>query len=188
MDVKDLSLPGLKLLKPRLFADARGYFLETYSERTFAQAGITTKFVQDNRSLSTAKGTVRALHLQLPPAAQAKLVHVLQGSIFDVAVDLRVGSPTYGRWEGVILSAAGGEQLLVPQGFAHGFCTLEPDTGVAYKVDAFYAPAAEKGLIWNDPELGIRWPVEASEAILSDKDKLLGSFRDFQSPFSYQGP
>jgi len=113
---------------------------------------------------------------------------VLYGSIFDVAVDLRAGSPTYGRWESAMLSAAGGEQLLVPHGFAHGFCTLEPDTVVAYKVDALYAPASDTGLIWNDPDLAIAWPAKAGEAILSDKDQKLGRFRDFKSPFSYERP
>jgi len=188
MDVKELSLPGFKLLKPRRFADSRGHFTETYNERTFAQAGITLRFVQDNQSFSASKWTVRGLHFQLPPAPQAKLVRVLHGSIFDVGVDLRVGSPTYGRWEGVTLSSEGGEQLLVPNGFAHGFCTLQPGTVAAYKVDEFYAPASDSGLIWNDPDLAIGWPVAASEVVLSDKDRKLGRFCDFDSPFSYQGP
>lgn len=188
MDVKDLSLPGLKLLKPRRFADSRGYFSETYNERTFAQAGITIKFIQDNQSVSASTGTVRALHFQLPPAPQTKLVRVLHGSIFDVGVDLRTGSPTYGRWEGVTISAEGGEQLLVPRGFAHGFCTLEPNSVVAYKVDEFYAPASDSGLIWNDPDLAIAWPVAAGAAVLSDKDQKLGRFRDFKSPFAYERP
>jgi dTDP-4-dehydrorhamnose 3,5-epimerase len=187
MDVKHLSLPGLTLLKPRKFADSRGHFVETYNERTFEQAGITIRFVQDNQSFSAARGTVRALHFQLPPAPQTKLVRVLQGSIFDVGVDLRIGSPTYGRWEGVRLDAEGGEQLLVPRGCAHGFCTLEPSTVVAYKVDAFYAPASDSGLIWNDPDLAVDWPVGGSEAVLSDKDQKLGRFRDFKSPFVYEG-
>ncbi|HMK80384.1 MAG TPA: dTDP-4-dehydrorhamnose 3,5-epimerase [Xanthobacteraceae bacterium] len=188
MDVRELSLPGLKLLKPRRFADSRGYFSETYNERTFAQAGITIRFVQDNQSFSARVGTVRALHFQLPPAPQSKLVRVLTGSIFDVGVDLRVGSPTYGRWEGITISAEGGEQFLVPQGFAHGFCSLEPNTVVAYKVDAFYAPAADSGLIWSDPDLAIDWPVGPQQAMLSEKDQKLGRFRDFKSPFSYNRP
>jgi len=188
MDVKALSLPGLMLLKPRRFADSRGYFVETYNEKTFAQAGVTIKFVQDNQSFSLAKATVRALHFQLPPAPQTKLVRVLHGSIFDIGVDLRVGSPTYARHEGVTLSADGGEQLLVPRGFAHGFCTLEPNTVVAYKVDAFYVPASDNGLIWNDPELAVDWPVAAGEAVLSDKDQKLGRFKDFKSPFVYERP
>ena len=188
MEVKELSLPGLKLLKPRRFEDSRGYFSETYNERTFAQAGITIAFVQDNQSFSARAGTVRALHFQLPPAPQTKLVRVLAGRIFDVGVDLRVGSPTFARWEGVTISAEGGEQLLVPQGFAHGFCSLEPNTVVAYKVDAFYAPESDSGLIWNDPDLAVGWPVGPEQAVLSEKDQKLGRFRDFRSPFGYNRP
>ena len=165
MDVRNLGLPGLRLLRPRRFSDARGHFSETYNERTFSAAGIAVKFVQDNESYSAKRGTVRGLHFQLPPAAQAKLVRVLQGSVYDVAVDLRIGSPTYGRWEGVTLTAHDGEQLFVPRGFAHAFCTLEPDTVVAYKVDDFYAPASDSGLIWNDPTLAIDWPVRTGEAV-----------------------
>src|SRR3954470_17702206 len=130
MDVKNLALPGLLLLKPRRFADTRGYFVEIYNERTLGGAGITTRFVQDNESYSARRGTIRGLHYQLPPAAQAKLVRAVTGSVYDVAVDLRLGSPTYGGSEGVKLTADGGEQLFVPRGFAHGFCTLEPDTVV----------------------------------------------------------
>jgi dTDP-4-dehydrorhamnose 3,5-epimerase len=188
MDVKKLKLPGVILVKPRRFSDARGYFSETYNEKTFRAAGITADFVQDNQSLSTQRGTIRGLHFQLPPAAQGKLVRVLQGSVYDVAVDLRVGSPTYGRWDGATLTAEGGEQIYVPRGFAHAFCTLEPDTVVAYKVDDFYAPASDSGLIWNDPTLAIEWPVAANEVVLSDKDQKLGRFADFASPFVYEGP
>jgi dTDP-4-dehydrorhamnose 3,5-epimerase len=174
-------------LRPRRFQDARGYFSETYNERTVAEAGIVARFVQDNQSYSAVRGTIRGLHFQLPPAAQAKLVRVLRGSVYDVAVDLRTGSPTYGRWEGATLTAEGGEQLFVPRGFAHGFCTLEPDTAVAYKVDAFYAPASDSGLIWNDAALAIDWPVRRGEAVLSDKDLKLGGFAEFRSPFSCEG-
>ena len=187
MDVKRLALPGLIQLTPRLFSDARGHFIETYNEATFRAAGITTTFVQDNQSYSTRRGTVRGLHFQLPPAAQAKLVRVLQGSVYDVAVDLRVGSPTYGRHDGATLTAAGREQLFIPRGFAHAFCTLEPDTVVAYKVDAFYAPASDSGLVWNDPALAIEWPVASDDVVLSDKDQRLGRFADFVSPFRYEG-
>ena len=187
MDVKNLKLPGLMVLKPRRFSDPRGYFIETYNEKVFAAAGITAKFVQDNQSLSVSKGTVRGLHFQLPPAAQAKLVRVLLGSVYDVAIDLRVGSPTYGQSDGATLTAEGGEQIFVPRGFAHGFCTLEPDTVVAYKVDEFYAPASDSGLIWNDPTLAIDWPVAPGDAKLSDKDCKLGRFADFKSPFKYEG-
>jgi dTDP-4-dehydrorhamnose 3,5-epimerase len=188
MDVKNLELPGLILLKPRRFSDSRGYFFESYNERTFLNAGIATRFVQDNQSFSLSKGTIRGLHFQLPPATQAKLVRVLQGSVYDVAVDLRVGSPSFGRWEGVTLTAADEAELFIPHGFAHGFCTFEPNTVVAYKVDEFYAPASDSGLIWNDPTLAIDWPVAACEAVLSEKDQKLGRFADFKSPFTYAGP
>ena len=188
MEIKALDLPGVVLLRPRRFADTRGYFVETYNERTFSPAGITVKFVQDNQSYSAKRGTVRGLHFQLPPAAQSKLVRVLQGSVYDIAVDLRVGSPTYAQWRGATLTADGGEQLFVPSGFAHAFCTLEPDTVVAYKVDDFYSPSHDSGLIWNDPDLAIDWPLAESEVVLSDKDLKLGAFADFVSPFTYQGP
>src|ERR1043165_158456 len=187
MDSKNLGLPGVVLLRPRVFQDARGSFAETYNEKAFAEAGITATFVQDNQSLSAARGTVRGLHFQLPPAAQAKLVRVLHGSVYDVAIDLRVGSPTYGQSAAATLTAGGGEQIFVPRGFAHAFCPLEPDTWVAYKVDEFYAPASDSGLIWKDPILAIDWPVAAGEAVLSDKDKTHGRFADFKSPFTYEG-
>lgn len=187
MDITAAEIPGVLLLKPRFFHDARGYFVETYNLRDARAAGLTGDFVQDNQALSLKRGTVRALHFQAPPHAQAKLVRVLRGSIYDVAVDLRVGSPTYGRWTAATLTARGGEQILVPRGFAHGYCTLEPDTEVAYKVDDYYAPDCDGGLIWNDPTLAIDWPVTASEAVLSDKDLKLPRFADFRSPFRYGG-
>lgn len=188
MEIKAVDLPGVVLLRPRRFADARGYFAETYNQKVFSAAGIAVNFVQDNQSYSAKRGTIRGLHFQLPPAAQSKLVRVLQGSVYDVAVDLRMGSPTYGQWSGETLTADGGEQFFVPAGFAHAFCTLEPDTVVAYKVDDFYAPASDSGLIWNDPDLAIDWPVAPSDVVLSDKDLKLGRFADFVSPFTYQGP
>lgn len=187
MDTRKLALPGLVLLRARRFGDARGYFTETYNERTFQAAGIKARFVQDNQSYSAKRGTIRGLHFQLPPRSQAKLVRVLTGSVYDVVVDLRVESPTYRRWVGETLTAEGGEQLFVPRGFAHAFCTLEPDTVVAYKVDEFYAPESESGLIWNDPTLAIAWPVAPDEVVLSDKDLTLRRFADFVSPFSYEG-
>jgi dTDP-4-dehydrorhamnose 3,5-epimerase len=187
MDIRNLGPPGLVLLRPRVFQDSRGSFAETYNEKAFAAAGISARFVQDNQSFSAKRGTIRGLHFQLPPAAQAKLVRVLHGRVYDVAVDLRVGSPTYGRWKGETLTADGGEQLFVPRGFAHAFCTLEPDVIVAYKVDEFYAPASDSGLIWNDPALAIDWPVAAADVVLSDKDMKLGRFADFVSPFRYEG-
>jgi dTDP-4-dehydrorhamnose 3,5-epimerase len=185
MEVKATSLPGVRLLKPRYFHDARGYFVETYNARSVREAGFTAAFLQDNQALSRKRGTVRALHFQVPPKVQAKLVRVLRGSIYDVAVDLRVGSPAYGKWVAVTLTALAGEQILVPGGFAHGYCTLEDDTEVAYKVDDYYAPECEQGLIWDDPTLGIGWPVASADAMLSDKDRKLPCFADFVSPFRY---
>jgi dTDP-4-dehydrorhamnose 3,5-epimerase len=182
--VERLELEGVVLLWPKKFADSRGFFLESYNARTFTEAGITCDFVQDNHSLSTRKGTIRGLHFQVPPEAQAKLIRVLRGSIFDVAVDLRQGSSTYGRWCAKTLTAEGAEQLFVPRGFAHGFCTLEPDTEVAYKVDSFYSASCDAGLRWDDPDLSIAWPVPSHGVIVSEKDAKLPLFKTFKSPFS----
>jgi dTDP-4-dehydrorhamnose 3,5-epimerase len=187
MEVKTTILPGVRLLKPVRFHDSRGYFVETYNNLVARDLGVTASFVQDNQSLSRQSGTVRALHFQIPPKSQAKLVRVLRGSIYDVAVDLRLGSPTFGRWAAATLTARDGEQIFVPPGFAHGFCTLEPDTEVAYKVDDHYASGLEQGLAWDDPTLAINWPVAPGNAVLSDKDRTLGSFADFASPFHYDG-
>ncbi|MBM6582756.1 dTDP-4-dehydrorhamnose 3,5-epimerase [Microvirga sp. BT689] len=184
--VRQTDIPEVICLTPRRFGDARGWFSETYSTRAFSDVLGDVTFIQDNQAFSAQKGTLRGLHFQRPPEAQAKLIRVLRGSIFDVAVDLRIGSPTYGHWVGETLTAEGGEQLFVPHGFAHGYCTLEPNTEVAYKVDGFYAPECDAGLAWNDPMIGITWPVEPEEAILSDKDKRLPSFADFVSPFRHQ--
>ena len=164
LEINRTELPGVLVLKTRRLVDKRGYFVETFSERAFSDAGLRTGFVQENQSCSNRAGTIRGLHFQLPPAAQAKLVRVLRGAIFDVAVDLRQGSPTYGHWLSRVLTAADGEQLLIPRGFAHGFCTLEAQTEVAYKVDSFYAPECDSGLNWGDPDLKINWPVDASAA------------------------
>jgi dTDP-4-dehydrorhamnose 3,5-epimerase len=187
MIVKELDIPGVIQVTPRRFSDSRGHFCETYNEKAFRDAGITAQFIQDNQSYSAKRGTIRGLHFQLPPDAQAKLVRVLHGSVYDVAVDVRAGSPTYGRWVGATLTAERGEQLFVPRGFAHAFCTLEPDTVVAYKVDGFYAPASDSGLIWNDPTIAVVWPIAPQDVVLSDKDQKLGRFADFVSPFSYEG-
>lgn len=181
-----LAIPAVVLVRPKKFGDARGYFMETYSTAAFATAGIDAVFVQDNQSLSAARGVVRGLHFQAPPVPQAKLVRVLKGAIFDVAVDLRRGSPSYGKWCAATLTAEGGEQLFVPHGFAHGFCTLKPATEVAYKVDGPYAPECEDGLAWNDPALAIDWPVAPGEAQLSGKDAVLPGLPGFDSPFSYE--
>jgi dTDP-4-dehydrorhamnose 3,5-epimerase len=186
MEVKTTAIPGILLLRPRYFHDTRGYFVETYSVRSMQRAGLTAVFVQDNQSLSLKRGTIRALHFQVPPKPQAKLVRVVCGSIYDVAVDLRGGSPTYGRWVAETLTASAGEQLFIPRGFAHGFCTLEANTEVAYKVDDYYAPEWEQGLAWDDPSLAIDWPARVEDAILSDRDRKLGRFADFVSPFNYE--
>jgi dTDP-4-dehydrorhamnose 3,5-epimerase len=166
-------LRGPLLIALRPFADARGAFAETYSRRDFRALGIAEEFVQDNHSLSRQAGTVRGLHFQAPPHAQAKLVRVLRGRILDVAVDLRAASPTFGRHIAVELAAEDARMLYIPVGFAHGFATRAPDTEVAYKASAPYAPEADRGLAWDDPALGIAWGVAPQEAILSDKDRRL---------------
>ena len=171
MDVITTAIPEVKILVPGRHGDARGWLSETWRRDRFAAAGVAANFVQDNTAFSAAAGTIRGLHFQLPPMAQGKLVRTVQGSIFDVAVDLRTGSPTYGRHVGATLSAARGESVWVPPGFAHGFCTLEPDCLVIYKMTALYSPAHEKGLRWNDPALGIDWPVTADAAILKPADQ-----------------
>lgn len=173
LEIRRLAIPDVIRVTPRRIGDLRGWFSETYNEQRFAAAGIGIRFVQDNQSCSARAGTVRGLHFQAPPFAQAKLVRVLRGSVFDVAVDLRRSSATYGRWIAETLTASGGEQLLIPAGFAHGFCTLEADTEVLYKVDSHYAPTHDLGLCWNDPALGIAWPVGPDAALLSDKDRRL---------------
>lgn len=172
MDIVELDIPEVKIIRPKKFGDHRGFFSETYSKRGFAAAGLEMDFVQDNHSLSAEVGTVRGLHFQLPPFAQDKLVRVVRGAILDVAVDIRRGSPTYGRHVSAVVSAAEWNQILVPVGFAHGFCTLEPDTEVIYKVTNFYSPEHDRGLLWNDPDLGIDWPVTVEQARLSDKDRI----------------
>ena len=170
MDVVSLAIPDVKIIRPKKFGDHRGFFSETYTKKTFEAAGLQYDFVQDNHSLSAEVGTVRGLHFQLPPFAQDKLVRVVRGAILDVAVDIRKGSPTFGRHVSAVISAAEWNQILVPIGFAHGFCTLEPDTEVIYKVTNYYSPEHDRGLLWNDPDLGIDWPVSADKARLSDKD------------------
>jgi dTDP-4-dehydrorhamnose 3,5-epimerase len=178
LSIRPLALPEIKLIGAPRFRDQRGHFAETYVRRDFAAAGIPHEFVQDNESLSHAPGTVRGLHFQIPPFAQAKLVRVLTGRIFDACVDLRRSSPRYGRHATAELAAESGDQLFVPAGFAHGFCTLEPDTTVLYKVDAVYSAEHERGVAWSDPALAIPWPVGADAAILSAKDAALPPLRD----------
>jgi dTDP-4-dehydrorhamnose 3,5-epimerase len=173
LEVLSLSLPDVKLVRSKRFADLRGYFAEVYAYPDFAMAGITDEFVQDNLSFSTAAGTVRGLHFQISPFTQAKLVRVLRGKILDVVVDLRRSSRTFGRHVAVDLGAESGDQLFVPAGFAHGFCTLVPNTEVFYKVNNVYSANHDRGLNWADPALGIHWPVAESQAILSERDKAL---------------
>jgi dTDP-4-dehydrorhamnose 3,5-epimerase len=178
IEIRPLTLPGVKLIRPTRFQDQRGCFSETYTRRDFIAAGIANDFLQDNEAHSAAAGTVRGLHFQIPPFAQAKLVRTLRGGILDVVVDLRRSSATYGRHLTVELRDTGGEQLFVPAGFAHGYCTLEPDTVVFYKVDNVYSAGHERGINWADPELGIQWPVADRAAVLSEKDRALPRLRD----------
>ncbi len=185
MEIHSLEIPEVKLVVPRLHRDPRGFLSETFSRRSLQDAGIAGEFVQDNHSMSVAAGTVRGLHFQAPPHAQGKLVRVTRGSIYDVAVDIRVGSPSYGRHVGATLSAANWMQMWVPAGFAHGFCTLEPDTEVVYKVTDYYAPECDRGLKWNDPDLGIMWPVKPGEATLSEKDRNLPMLKQMVPAFRF---
>ncbi|MBO0756076.1 MAG: dTDP-4-dehydrorhamnose 3,5-epimerase [Bradyrhizobiaceae bacterium] len=175
------DIAEVKVIRTPKFGDHRGFFSEVYNKQALTEAGIDIDFVQDNHSLSAEKGTVRGLHFQTPPFAQDKLVRVARGTIFDVAVDLRRRSPTYGKHVSAILSAAAWNQILVPIGFAHGFMTLEPDTEVIYKVSNYYAPKHDKGLLWNDADLAIAWPLQA--AILSDKDRQQPRLSELVSPF-----
>jgi dTDP-4-dehydrorhamnose 3,5-epimerase len=172
---------GVMLLKPVVHGDFRGFFLESFTIRDFKKAGIAVDFVQDNHSMSAETGVLRGLHLQFPPFAQSKLIRVIRGSIFDAVVDVRRVSPTYGKWEGFELTENNFTMLFVPAGCAHGFCTLSPKTEVLYKVDNYYSPQHDSGIIWNDPDIGVRWPTD--RPILSEKDKKLPLFRDFVSPF-----
>jgi dTDP-4-dehydrorhamnose 3,5-epimerase len=171
MEVQATAIPEVRLIAPVRHGDARGFLSEVYSRRELAAAGIDIEFVQDNHTLSAAAGTVRGLHYQVPPMAQAKLVRVARGAIYDVTVDLRRGSPTFGRHVGAVISAEAWNQILVPEGFAHGFCTLTPDTEVLYRLSNYYSPAHEHGLLWNDAALGIAWPVSGDRAVLSDRDR-----------------
>jgi dTDP-4-dehydrorhamnose 3,5-epimerase len=183
IDVVPLAIPDVRLITPRKLGDHRGFFSQTWSRKDFAAAGISIDFVQDNHSASAQIGTVRGLHFQAPPYAQAKLLRVIKGRILDVAVDLRRSSPTYRKWVAAELSSDNWQQMLVPIGFAHGFCTLEAGTEVLYKVSHEYAPQADFGIAWDDPDLGIDWPVSADKAVLSAKDAALPRLRDIETPF-----
>lgn len=178
MEIIRHEIDGVVEIRPKFHRDQRGWFAETFNRGDFEAAGLPCDFVQDNRSLSRATGTLRGLHFQIGPHAQAKLVSATKGSIFDVAVDLRRGSPTFGRHVAVTLSAELGNQLLIPEGFGHGYCTLEPDTEVFYKVSRLYAPVAERAVLWSDPALGVVWPAPPDEIVISERDASAPSVAD----------
>jgi dTDP-4-dehydrorhamnose 3,5-epimerase len=186
MDIRECEIADVKLITPRQFVDARGSFCETWSDRVFRSEVEGVSFVQDNQSISRFKGTVRGLHFQRPPYAQAKLIRVIRGSILDIAVDVRRGSPSYGRHVAVTLEAASRTQLWVPIGFLHGFCTLEDDTEVCYRVSEYYSPDDDAGVYWKDPDLRINWPVNPEAAILSDKDQRLPRLSELPDFFVYE--
>jgi dTDP-4-dehydrorhamnose 3,5-epimerase len=175
------------LIVPKRHVDDRGWFSETFHEKRLRDIGITCRFVQDNQSSSKRAGTLRGLHFQLPPAAQAKLVSVMRGRLVDVAVDIRRGSPTFGRHVSIELSAESGRQVYIPVGFAHGYLTLEDDVVVMYKASDYYAPAHDRGICWNDPDIAIPWPFKEADIIMSDKDRRLPLLKEFASPFAYDG-
>ena len=183
MNVEKLAVPDVLLLTPPRFRDPRGFFSETWNQGRYADLGIPGPFIQDNHAVSTARGVIRGLHCQIGPNAQGKLVRVVKGAIWDVAVDIRKGSPTFGQFAGAELSADNWSQLWCPVGFLHGYCTLTEETEVIYKVTGPYDRAAERGVIWNDPDLAVAWPVAGAEAMLSDKDLALPRFKECESWF-----
>jgi dTDP-4-dehydrorhamnose 3,5-epimerase len=185
MEVRELAIPGVFEIIPKKFGDDRGYFSETYSAEKLRPFGLPDNWVQDNQSYSAPQNVLRGLHYQLAPAAQDKLVRVIRGAIIDVAVDIRRGSPSFGTWVALEVSAKAWNQILVPKGFAHGFMTLEPDTEVVYKVTAPYSPAHDRGIRWDDPEIGIAWPLGGKEPVLSAKDKIAPFLRDTPADFIY---
>lgn len=188
MQILDTFFNGVKLFRPVRHVDHRGFFSEAYSRRVCEAHGIHADFIQDNHSLSRHAGVVRGLHFQIPPHAQSKLVRVVHGAIFDVIVDIRAGSPTYGQHAAAELTADNWNQIFVPAGFAHGFCTLEPDTEVIYKVDAYYAPEHDRGLLWDDPALAIAWPVDPAKAELSERDRRHPRLAELPAYFRYEEP
>lgn len=177
-------LEGVAVIEPKVYGDHRGWFMETYSEASLAQYGINLQFIQDNHSFSAVKGTLRGMHYQLHPKSQAKIVRCSKGAIYDVAVDIRKGSPTYGQWVGIELSADNKKQLLIPRGYAHGFITLTEDVEVQYKADQFYAPDYDRGFLWSDPDVAIKWP-SAAEPVLSAKDEKAPLLKDAENNFRY---
>lgn len=184
MQITETFIEGLKVVEPKVFGDHRGWFMETYNEESFHKAGIDISFVQDNQSFSATKGTLRGLHYQLNPKAQTKLVRCTKGAIYDVAVDIRENSPTFGKWFGIELSAENKKQLLIPQGFAHGFMTITDDVEVQYKVDNLYAPDCDRGILWNDPTIGIEWPLDITP-VLSEKDEKAPLLKDAEYNFTF---
>jgi dTDP-4-dehydrorhamnose 3,5-epimerase len=187
MMIVDTNLPGVRVIRPQRLGDERGYFCETYSKPRYATVGIVDEFVQDNHSYSRDRGVVRGLHFQTPPFAQAKLVWAVRGRFLDVVVDLRIGAPTFGAHIMAEISAEAGNQIYIPAGFAHGLCTLEPETEVFYKVSAAYAPEHDAGVAWDDPDLGIAWPIAPAAAILSPKDRRHPRLKDLPQYFFYSG-
>lgn len=187
INVLPTNLADVKLIEPAVFGDHRGFFTESYSERDFKEIGIDVEFVQDNHSLSSEAGVLRGLHFQKGEAAQSKLIRVVTGVVWDVIVDLRKGSPTYGKWEGYLLSADNHRQLFVPKGFAHGFVTLTPNVNFLYKCDNYYNAEADGGICFDDPELAITWPVDVTKAITSEKDQKHPTLKEFsaENPFVY---
>lgn len=184
MNIVSTPFPGLLIIEPKIFGDSRGYFYESYNEKNFHEGGITTHFVQDNQAQSSY-GVIRGLHFQMPPHAQSKLIRAIQGTILDVVVDIRKGSPTYGQSYSIELSAENKKQFFIPKGFAHGYSVLSPTAEVMYKCDAFYHPASEGGIIYNDPALHIDWQIPEASRIISDKDKVYPVLSATQNPFVF---
>ena len=181
MEFKSTKFKDAWIIQPKVFKDVRGFFLESFSNKWFEEKNLTVNFIQDNHSKSAVVGVLRGLHFQLPPYTQTKLVRVTKGKVYDVIVDLRQNSKTYGQWQGFELSEQNFIMLLIPKGFAHAFCTLKPNTEFMYKVDEYYLSDSEDGIIWNDPSINIDWPIK--EPILSEKDSKLQTFKEFKSPF-----
>lgn len=188
MQVYETGFSGLYVLEPKVFQDERGFFLESYNREAFKELGIDCDFLQDNHAYSKDVGVLRGFHFQVPPFAQAKLVWVTRGAVLDVVVDLRKGSPTYGQWRHVVLSAANFKRMFIPRGFGHSYVTIMPDTEFQYKVDAPYSPGHEGGIIWNDPDINMDWDValKGTEPIMSEKDKRLPTLAEFDSPFIFE--
>lgn len=186
MKVIETTLKDAKIIETDVYGDHRGFFTESYNLERFIEHGIENSFIQDNHSLSVEPGVLRGLHFQVPPKSQTKLIRATTGVIYDVIVDLRKGSPTYGQWEGFILSEYNHRQLLVPKGFAHGFVTLTPNCNVQYKVDETYSAEHDGGIMFNDPSLGIDWTIDSQKAILSDKDKQHPTLDEWDNPFVWE--